>query len=149
MSIEPMESKLYACVHADEFPAQALIRMRGELEAEPVAVVEGRPPLETVCSLNRLARLKGAELGMTKLEAESLAGLRLVARSVECEAAARAVYLECAAHFSPRIEDASRGTGAHAFWTLRERSGYSARRRGWRNGCARPTPQPAFASRLL
>jgi len=110
LSIEPMESKLYACVHADEFPAQSLIRMRGELEAEPVAVVEGRPPLETVCSLNRLARLKGAELGMTKLEAESLAGLRLVARSVECEAAARAVYLECAAHFSPRIEDASRGT---------------------------------------
>ncbi len=101
---------LYACVHADEFPTQALLRMRCELEAEPVAVVEERPPLETVCSLNRLARLKGAELGMTKLEAESLAGLRLVARSAECEAAARAVYLECAAHFSPRIEDASLGT---------------------------------------
>ena len=102
---------LYACVHAEKFPAQALLRMRGELEAEPVAVVEGRPPLETVCCLNRLARLRGAELGMTKLEAESVAGLRLVARSAECEAAARAVYQECAAHFSPRIEDASRGTG--------------------------------------
>ena len=110
MSIEPMESMLYACAHAEEFPAQASLRMRGELEAEPVAVVDGRPPLETVCSLNRLARLRGVELGMTKLEAESVAGLRLVARSAECEAAARAVFLECAAHFSPRIEDASQGT---------------------------------------
>jgi len=110
MSIESMESMLYACVHAEEFPAQALTRMRSELEAEPVAVVDGRPPLERVCSLNRLARLRGAELGMTKLEAESIAGLRLVVRSAECEAAARAVFLECAAHFSPRIEDTSRGT---------------------------------------
>jgi len=99
-----MTAALYACVHAAEFPAQALLRLRTDLESEPVAVLEGRPPLQTVCSLNRIARLKGASLGMTRLEAESISGLRLLARSIETEAAARAVLLECAAHFSPRIE---------------------------------------------
>jgi protein ImuB len=104
-----MKEDLYACAHAVEFPAQALLRLRTELESEPVAVLEGRAPLETVCSLNRPAHLRGASLGMTRLEAESIPGLRLLARSMETEAAARAVFLECAAHFSPRIEDASQG----------------------------------------
>jgi len=101
---------LYACVHAAEFPAQALLRLRPELQSEPVVVLDGRPPLETVCSLNRGAVLKGAACGMTRLEAESTPGLRLVARSMESEAAARSVLLECAANFSPRIEQASLGT---------------------------------------
>jgi len=105
-----MKQELYACVHAAEFPAQALLRLRTELESEPVAILEGRPPLETVCSLNRLAHLKGAVHGMTRLEAEDIAGLRLLARSEESEDTARAAFLECAAHFSPRMEDASYGT---------------------------------------
>lgn len=105
-----MSRALYACVYAAEFPAQALLRLRPDLQAEPVAVLEGRAPEETVCALNRSARMKGTSLGMTRLEAESINGLRLLSRSVESEAAARAVLLECAARFSPRIEDASQGT---------------------------------------
>jgi protein ImuB len=105
-----MNPELYACVHAAEFPAQALLRLHTDLQAEPVAVLEGRPPLEAVCALNRSARMMGASLGMTRMEAEGLPGLRLLRRSLESEAAARAVLLECAAHFSPRIEDSSRGT---------------------------------------
>jgi len=105
-----MKQKLYLCVHASEFPAQALLRLRTEFAAEPVAVLEGRAPVETVCSLNSGARLKGVALGMTRHEAESIPGLRLLARSIETEAAARSVFLECAAHFSPRIEAANQGT---------------------------------------
>jgi protein ImuB len=105
-----MKQELYACVHAAEFPAQALLRLRSGLESQPVAVLEGRSPLETVCSLNRAALLKGVALGMTRLEAESIPELRLLARSLETEVAARAVLFECAAHFSPRIENASQGT---------------------------------------
>jgi protein ImuB len=105
-----MSTTLYACVHAAEFPAQALMRLHTELESEPVAVLAGCAPLETVCSLNRQARLKGAALCMTRLEAESIPGMRLLARSEETEAAAHAVFLECAAHFSPRIEAADRRT---------------------------------------
>jgi len=104
-----MKQELYACIHAAEFPAQALLRLRTGLESQPVAVLEGRAPLETVCSLNRAALLKGAEMGMTRLEAESIPELRLLGRSLETEAAARAVLFECAAHFSPRIENASQG----------------------------------------
>jgi protein ImuB len=109
-----MSLQLYACVHAAEFPSQALLRLRPDLQSLPVAVLAGRVPLEQVCSMNRLARLKGAATGMTRLEAEALAsqneGLRLMPRSLESETAARAVLLECAASFSPRIEDASKET---------------------------------------
>ena len=109
-----MSNGLYACVHAAEFPAQALLRLRPDLQTLPVAVLEGRAPLEQVCSMNRQARRQGAATGMTRLEAEALAsqngGLRLLPRSADGEAAARAVLLECAANFSPRIEEASLGT---------------------------------------
>ncbi len=105
-----MSPELYASIYAAEFPAQALLRLNPELAAQPVAVLDGRPPLQTVCSLNRTARLAGASLGMTRLEAESMSGLRLIARSTETEAAARAVLFEAAAQFSPRLEDASQPT---------------------------------------
>jgi protein ImuB len=105
-----MTEDLYACIHAAEFPAQSLLRLRTELASVPVAVLEGRAPLETVCSLNRPARLQGVSLGMARLEAESISGLHLLSRSAETEAAARAALLECAAHFSPRLEDLSHAT---------------------------------------
>ena len=88
-----MSQGLYACVHAAEFPSQALLRLRSDLQSLPVAVLEGRAPLEQVCSMNRNARQLGAAGGMTRLEAEALAsqsgGLRLLPRSLEGEAAAR------------------------------------------------------------
>ena len=96
---------LFACVHAAEFSAQALLRLRPDLHSEPVAVLEGRAPQETVCALNQKARLRGATLGSSRLEAEGVAGLKLLARSLAGEAAARSVFLECAAQFSPRIEE--------------------------------------------
>ena len=60
--------------------------------------------MQILCSLNHHAHLEGASLGMSRLEAESIVNLRLLQRSTETEAAARAVLLECAAQFSPRIE---------------------------------------------
>jgi protein ImuB len=105
-----MTQTLYACVRAAEFPAQALLRLRPDLQSAPVAVLEGRAPMQMVCSLNRHARLKGATLTMTRLEAEGIVGLRLAPRSAKGEATARAVFLERVANFSPRIEEVSRGT---------------------------------------
>jgi len=104
-----MSGTLYACAYAAEFPAQALLRLRPDLAAKPVAVLEGQAPQESVCALNQQARRRGAALGMTRLEAESIGGLKLLARSAESEAAARTVFLECAAQFSPRIENATEG----------------------------------------
>ena len=99
--------QLYACVFAAEFPAQALLRLRTDWQTEAVVVMDGRAPQERVCAMNRPAEQQGATVGMTRLEAESICGLRLLKRSTESERAARAVFLECAAKFSPRIEEAN------------------------------------------
>ena len=69
-----MNPNLYACIHAAEFPTQALLRLNTQLAGQSVAVLDGRLPLQTVCSLNRHARLKGVSPGMTRLEAESIPG---------------------------------------------------------------------------
>jgi len=106
-----MSRGLNLCVYAAEFPAQALLRLRTDWQTEAVVVIDGRAPQEWVCALNRRAEQKGAAVGMTRLEAESVGGLRLLKRSAESEAGARAVFLECAAKFSPRIEEASGGDG--------------------------------------
>lgn len=98
---------LYACVYVADLPAQALLRLRPELRSQPVAILEGRAPLEFVCSLNRHARLAGAMPRMTRVEAEHVTGLRLLPRSLKTEAAARAVVFECAANFAPQMEDVS------------------------------------------
>jgi protein ImuB len=99
-----MKPHLYACIHAAEFPAQSLLRLRPELESLPVAVLDGRPPMQILCSLNHHAHLEGASLGMSRLEAEAIVNLRLLQRSTETEVETRAVLFECAAQFSPRIE---------------------------------------------
>ena len=35
-----MKNQLYACIHAADFPVQALLRLHPELESKPVAVLE-------------------------------------------------------------------------------------------------------------
>ena len=103
-----MTDALYACIHAEDFPLQALLRLQHDLKTKPVAVLAGRAPQETVCCFNLHARRLGVALGMTRIEAESIAGLKLLARNSACEATTRAVLLECAAQFSPRIEEIPR-----------------------------------------
>jgi protein ImuB len=105
-----MNRELYACIHAAEFPAQALLRLRTDLQSRPIAVLEGRAPQQTVCALNRHARLRGAVLSMTRLEAEGINGLLLLPRSTEVEISARGALMECAAAFSPRIEEIAEAT---------------------------------------
>ena len=126
-----MSRTMYACVWAAEFSAQALLRLRADWQTKPVVVLDGCAPEERVCSLNRLAGRRGVVKGMTRLEAESIHGLRLLKRSAESEAAARLVFLECAAKFSPRIEEACIDhTNAGA------QSAEARRRRDSRTACA-------------
>jgi protein ImuB len=106
MNIVRTPGSLYAAVYAAEFPAQALLRLRPDLRSRPVVVLEGEAPGESVCAMNMHARRRGAALRMTRVEAEELSGLCLLSRSEVNEAAASEVFLECAAQFSPRIEDA-------------------------------------------
>ena len=97
----------YACFDVKEFPLQALLRLRPELQGKPVAVLDGEPPFEQVCSLNGAALNLGIALGMTRLEMEMFPTALVLPRSRAEEAAARAALLECAGGFSPRVEDQS------------------------------------------
>ena len=99
--------EFYACLYVREFPAQAMLRLRPSLREKAVVVMEGDPPLQTVCAMNGRARKLGMERGMTRVEVETFAGVRVLARSLAEEAAARAVLLECAGTFSPRVEERS------------------------------------------
>jgi len=105
-----MTDELYASVHVSEFPAQALLRLRPDLKGKPVVVLHGEATKEVVCSMNQHARRRGASLGMTRLDAEGIAELVLLSRSPQGEEVARTVLFECAATFSPRIEDVSHDT---------------------------------------
>lgn len=98
-------AELYACLYAKEFPSQALLRLRSELRDKPCVVMDGEPPLQQVCSLTRKARMLGLVRGMTQLEVETFPAVTMLQRSCKEEAAAKAVLLECASGFSPRIED--------------------------------------------
>jgi protein ImuB len=100
--------ELYACVAAREFPAQAMLRVRPELRAQACAVLDGEPPLETVCSLNAQARRLGLARGMTRVEAETFPQTALLVRARGEEENARAALLACAAQFTPRVEECGR-----------------------------------------
>ena len=109
MTKAKVEGELYACLYAREFPAQALLRLRPELREQPCVVMEGDAPLEQICSLNAQARLLGMARGMTRVEVETFPAAAVLARSLEEEAATRAIQLECAGGFSPRVEELGEG----------------------------------------
>src|SRR5271163_2049540 len=100
-------AEIYACVYATEFPAQALLRLRPELREQSCVVMEGEPPLQQVCSLTKKARHLGLTRGMTQVEVDTFSGVTVLRRSHSQEANARAVLLECAGGFSPRVDDRS------------------------------------------
>jgi protein ImuB len=102
-----MSRELYACIHAAAFPAQALLRLRPDLKSLPVAVIDGPAHDRSVVAFNRLAVQRGVVHGLSRMEAESVEGLQLLARSLAVEHSARTVLLEAAAQFSPRIEEVS------------------------------------------
>src|SRR5450755_3475381 len=88
-----MTAPRYACLLANEFPLQALLRLRPELQRKPVAVLDGEPPFEQVCSLNGSALAMGIAPGMTKLEMEMFPNAVVLPRSRAEEATARSTLL--------------------------------------------------------
>jgi len=96
----------FACIFVPDFPVEALLRAEPELRSCAAAVLEGKAPLQKVCTVNEKARRNGILPGMTKLQIETCPGLVLRNRSALQEAAAHAALLDCAQSFSPRVEDA-------------------------------------------
>jgi protein ImuB len=95
----------FACIYVPNFPVAAALRAEPELQAQPVAIFEGKPPLETIIAVNEKAA--GIAPGMTKAQAELCAELALRPRSALQESAAHAALLDCAQSFSPCVEDAA------------------------------------------
>ena len=100
----------FACIFVPDFPVEALLRTEPELRAQPLAVLEGKAPLQKVFAMNEPARHAGVAPGMTKLQVEACSGLVIRARSELQEAAAHAALLDCAQSFSPHVEDAALDT---------------------------------------
>ena len=100
---------MFACIFIPDFSAQAIIRFEPALRTCSVAVLTGRPPLETVMALNERARQLAVEVGATKSQLEAWENLVLRARSESQETSAHAALLDCAQSFSPEVEDTSPG----------------------------------------
>lgn len=96
----------FACIFVPDFPVAAILRVEPDLRAQAVAVLEGKPPVEKICSANEDARRAGITAGMTKLQAELCEQVALRKKSELQESAAHRALLDCAASFSPRVEDA-------------------------------------------
>ena len=99
-----MREELYLCVYAREFPTQALLRLRPELRARAIVVMDGEVPFQQVCSLNKAARKLGVLAGMGRAEIDSFPSVILLKRSAIEEQVTRSTLLECAGSFSPRVE---------------------------------------------
>jgi protein ImuB len=100
----------FACIFVSDFPVEALLRAEPGLRSQPLAVIEGKPPLQKVFAVNENARRAGVTPGMTKLQIETCPGLAFRTRSLLQEATAHAALLDCAQSFSPRVEDAAPDT---------------------------------------
>src|ERR1700733_12394246 len=95
----------FACIYVPNFPVAAVLRAEPELEAQPVAIFEGKPPLEKIIAVNEKAT--GIAPGMTKAQAELCTELALRLRSALQESATHAALLDFAQSFSPCVEDAA------------------------------------------
>jgi protein ImuB len=101
---------LFACIYVPEFPVEALLRAAPELREQPVAVLDGSPPMLSVIAANTRAREAGIDIGMTKLQAEACPRIHLRRRSLAQECVAHDALLDCAHAFSPRVEDTNHQT---------------------------------------
>jgi protein ImuB len=97
----------FACIYVPNFLVAAALRAEPELQARAVAILEGKPPLETVVAVSEEAGRMGIAPGMTKAQAELCAALAIRPRSSLEESAAHAAVLDCAQSFSPCVEDAA------------------------------------------
>src|SRR5262245_13841397 len=95
---------LFATIFVPQFSLQAFFINRPELQSEPIALIDGTPPMLKVTAVNERACKLGVEIGLMKAQAEAV-GVRVMQRSVELEDAAHVLLLACARSFSPRVQD--------------------------------------------
>jgi len=100
----------FACIFVPNFPVAAALRAEPELKSHPVAILEGKAPLEKIIAVNAKASTFGIAPGMTKAQAELCPELALRTRSPLQESATHAALVDCAQSFSPCVEDTAYDT---------------------------------------
>lgn len=100
----------FACLYIPNFSIAAALRTEPELQTRPVAIFEGKLPLEKLIAVNEPARNLSIIQGMTKAQAELCSELTLRPRSALQESSTHSALLDCAQSFSPCVEDAARDT---------------------------------------
>lgn len=100
----------FACIYIPNFSIAATLRAEPELQARPIAIFEGKPPLEQIVAVNENASRLSIAPGMTKAQAELCSELALRPRSLVQESSAHAALLDCAQSFSPCVEDSACNT---------------------------------------
>jgi protein ImuB len=102
---------LFGCLYIPDFPVQAALRNTNcDFAKQPAAILDGPESLLKVFAVNEAARRCGIERGMTRLQAETCAGVVLCKRSPQQEETAQAALLDCGYGFSPRVESTAPGT---------------------------------------
>jgi len=99
-----MPAPLYLCLHLRDFAAQAALGGRPELRNRPLAILAGSPPQEYVFGMNDAARQQGAAPGMSRVQAESFAGMTILPRKRTREDKAFAELIALATRYSPRVQ---------------------------------------------
>jgi len=88
-------------------------RQHPELRKRPFALIDGEPPADVVVAASRAARSLGVDVGMTRLQAQSIPGVAAIRHSQEDESCAQAVLHTVACMFSPRIECLAAHSGTY------------------------------------
>ncbi|HKF06736.1 MAG TPA: DNA polymerase Y family protein [Candidatus Sulfotelmatobacter sp.] len=97
----------FACIYVPNFSVAAALRAEPDLATHPLAILEGKPPLEKIIAVNGQARDLGIAPGMSKTQGELCTELALRLRSTLQESSAYAALLDCAQSFSPCVEDSA------------------------------------------
>lgn len=95
---------LFAGIFVPDFSLQALFSKRPELRTNPIALIDGTPPLLRVVAANDKASKAGVEIGLMKAQAEAV-GVQVILRSPALEESVHASLLACVRQFSPRVQD--------------------------------------------
>ena len=98
---------MFACIYIPNFSVAAALRAEPELQARPLAIFEGKPPLEKIIAANEHSVKLGIAPGITKAQAELCSELALRPRSSLQEGSTHAALLDCAQSFSPCVEDSA------------------------------------------
>ncbi|MGC2446521.1 MAG: DNA polymerase Y family protein [Candidatus Sulfotelmatobacter sp.] len=100
----------FACIYVPNFAVAAALRVEPDLNSCAVAILEGKPPLETIIAINKHAGELGIAPGMSKAQAELCTELAMRSRSPLQESSAHAALLDCAQSFSPCVEASASDT---------------------------------------